>query len=90
MKNSIHKGKIHCPFPEPSGLCRVGSFVRRKGGSHVGEVGTVFYIEGAPRVLGVWGQGTPSAMTSIPDIVNFPREDPRVKSQGLWHCGGSE
>lgn len=56
MKNSIHKGKIHCPFPEPSGLCRVVPFLRRKGGSHVGGVGAVFYIEGAPRVLGVWGQ----------------------------------
>lgn len=42
MKNSIHQGKIHCPFPEPSGLCLVGAFVRRKGGSHVGEWGQCF------------------------------------------------
>lgn len=56
MKNSIHQGKIHSPFPEPSRLYRVGALVRRMGDNHVGEVGAVFYIEGAPEVLGVWGQ----------------------------------
>lgn len=55
-RKNIHQGKTHGPFPQHPGLCRMGTLGRRQGGSPVGEVGVVFYIEGAPGCLEACGQ----------------------------------